>query len=380
MQQLKDNHPNFRDFGYQVIEQLGINYTGGRFTYKAIELENKQLVVIKQFRFATPNSGWDGYKALEREIKTLQKINHPQIPKYITSFDSGDGLCLVMEYVEGQPLSSRTFEIEEVYNIAQSLLGILTYIHSVNIIHRDLKPENILIDKDKKIYLIDFGLASFTANNQSMAASSMVAGTIGLMPPEQLLNRRVTTKSDIYSLGVTVFCLLMKQKTNWISSIVDSSFRIRVREYLAEQVSEEFIGWLEKCVKSNLEYRFKDAKIALTTLKQIQIERDNSQIKLSSTREENSRLTQEPSFWSDVGGSFGLLLMLVISFGGLLLFFFWTLGYGFFMLMAELYVNSVPNELAIEQLSNYLSSNSIDIVNRIAIFMLGIPLVTILKD
>ncbi len=85
MQQAKDNHPNFRDFGYQVIEQLGINYTGGRFTYKAIELENERIVVIKQFKFAIPNSGWEGYKALEREIKTLQKINHS--PKKIAKID-----------------------------------------------------------------------------------------------------------------------------------------------------------------------------------------------------------------------------------------------------------------------------------------------------
>ncbi len=285
MQQAKDNHPNFRDFGYQVIEQLGINHTGGRFTFKAIDLKNNQSVVIKQFRFATSNSGWDGYKTLEREIKTLQKINHPQIPKYITSFDSGDGLCLVMEYIDGVPLSSRTFEIEEVYALALALLEILTYIHSMGIIHRDIKPENILIN-EKKVYLIDFGLASFTENNQSMAVSSMVAGTIGLIPPEQLFNKKVTTKSDIYSLGVTIFCLLMRQKTNWISSIIDSSFRIRVREYLAEEVSEEFIGWLEKCVDSNLEYRFQSTKKTLIELKKVSTEKNAEGLKIRD-RDEN---------------------------------------------------------------------------------------------
>ena len=268
-----NNLPDFRDFGYKVTENLGANHTGGRFTFKAIALKEDRTVVIKQFRFATKNSGWGGYKALEREIETLQKIDHPQIPKYLTNFDSGDGLCLVMEYVDGQPLSSQYFEAEEVKKIAIALLKILTYTHNLNIIHRDIKPENILIDKDGKIYLIDFGLASFTANNESMRASSVVAGTIGMMPPEQLLNKRVTQKSDIYSLGVTIFCLLMKQNTGWISSIIDSSFRIRAREYLDKKVDYSLIDWLEKCVEPELEKRFPSAEIALTELEEVNSER-----------------------------------------------------------------------------------------------------------
>ena len=263
-----NNLPDFRDFGYEVTENLGTNYTGGRFTYKAIALKDDLPVVIKQFRFATKNSGWGGYKALEREIETLQKINHPQIPKYLTNFDSGDGLCLVMEYVDGQPLSSQYFEAEEVKEIAIALLKILTYTHNLNIIHRDIKPENILINKENKIYLIDFGLASFTVN-ESMRASSVVAGTIGMMPPEQLLNKRVTQKSDIYSLGVTIFCLLMKQNTGWISSIIDSSFRIRAREYLDKKVDYSLINWLEKCVEPEPEKRFQSSKKALVELQQI---------------------------------------------------------------------------------------------------------------
>ena len=269
MHKLKHDGREFRDFGYKVIDQLGSNHTGGRFAFKAIDLKNNQPVFIKQFRFATKNSGWGGYKALKREIETLQKIDHPQIPKYITNFDSGDGLCLVMEYVDGQPLSSQYFEAEEVYQIAIALLKILTYTHNLNIIHRDLKAENVLIDKDGKIYLIDFGLASFIAKNESMRASSVVAGTLGMMPPEQLLNRKVGCASDIYSLGVTIFCLLMKQKTEWISSIIDSTFRVRVREYLDKKVDYSLINWLEKCVEPEAGKRFQSSKKALVELQQI---------------------------------------------------------------------------------------------------------------
>ena len=264
--------PNFTKFYYKVLSKLGSNVTGGRVTYKALELKTNTLVVIKQFRFATATSAWSEYKALEKEIKTLQQINHPQIPKYITDFDPGDGLCLVMQYIEGQPLSCRSFAIEEVRAIAVSLLEILIYLQSLNppIIHRDIKPENILVDDEKNIHLVDFGLAS-TMINESMGVSSVVAGTIGFMPPEQLLRKQVDTSSDVYSLGVTLFCLLMGKSTRWLTSIIDSSFQIRISKYLNGKINYDFLKWLEQCIEVKIENRFKDARTALARLKQISI-------------------------------------------------------------------------------------------------------------
>ncbi len=67
--------PDFSQLGYQVIQELGHNYTGGRVTYLATDTQTQQAVVIKQFQFAKFSSAWSGFKAYEREIEVLQRID-----------------------------------------------------------------------------------------------------------------------------------------------------------------------------------------------------------------------------------------------------------------------------------------------------------------
>lgn len=140
------NLPDFTAYGYQVTEKLQQNKIGGRITYKAVEIATQKSVIIKQFSFATKT--WDGYKEIEREIEVLQGLNHDGIPKFKKKFDPDDGLCLVQEYINAQPLSKpRSFSPEEVKSIAIQLLEILVYLQEriPPIFHRDIKPENILV-------------------------------------------------------------------------------------------------------------------------------------------------------------------------------------------------------------------------------------------
>ncbi|EAZ88124.1 serine/threonine protein kinase, partial [Crocosphaera chwakensis] len=200
-------YPDFTAQGYQIREQLNQNFQGGRVTYKAIEIATKTPVIIKQFKFATTND-WNSYKAIEREIEVLQGLNHPGIPKYLNRFDPGDGLCLVQEYKNAQPLStSRSFSPQQIKSITVQLLEILVYLQEERIppiFHQDIKPENILVNDNIKVYLIDFGLARIGTN--TMALSSMMGGTMGFMPPEQIRNLKPTEASDLYSLGATLIC------------------------------------------------------------------------------------------------------------------------------------------------------------------------------
>jgi len=80
---LMNNHPDFDQYGYQVIQELGRNREAGRITYLAKALNLKQKVVIKEFRFAIADSSWSGYKAYQREIEVLQQLDHPRIPRYL---------------------------------------------------------------------------------------------------------------------------------------------------------------------------------------------------------------------------------------------------------------------------------------------------------
>ena len=131
---------------YKFLDQLGHNWAGGRVTYRGIA-PSGQTVVIKQFRFL--QGDWGNYKAIEREIEILQQLKHPGIPRYLDSFDSGEGLCLVQEYIDANPLSTpRSFSPEEIKEIAVQLLEILIYLQTriPPVFHQDIKPENVLVN------------------------------------------------------------------------------------------------------------------------------------------------------------------------------------------------------------------------------------------
>jgi serine/threonine protein kinase len=289
------NLPNFDRQGYQVIQKLGSNYQGGRITYKAINLNTQQPVVIKQFRFATGSSDWSGNKAVEREIQVLRSLNHPGIPRYLDSFDPGDGICLVQEYKNAQPLSApRSFDPDEIKCIAVSVLEILVYLQNriPPVIHRDIKPENVLVDDRLNVYLVDFGFARI-GGGEVAALSSMVAGTTGFMPPEQLLNRPLTEASDLYGLAATLICLLTGTKSTEITNLIDSSFRINFK-HLVPKLSLRFIGWLEKMVQPNFNDRFANAEAALEALKPLYVIRlPDVQLSQSSLEFKASRLGEK---------------------------------------------------------------------------------------
>lgn len=264
--------PNFSAHGYQIIQELGHNLNGGRVTYLAREVATEQSVVIKQFQFARTGASWSGYTAMQREIEVLQQLNHPGIPQYLGSFETGDGFCLVQEYKDAQALSvKRSFSLDEIKEITIKTLEILIYLQSLSppVIHRDLKPENILVDNELNVYLVDFGFARIGGEDLSM--SSVVVGTTGFMPPEQLLNQRLTAASDLYGLGATIVCLLSGIKSSALSKYIDHTYCIDVDKLLHFSVDFNFKQWLKKLIAPRLSVRFSNARIALEVLQQLDV-------------------------------------------------------------------------------------------------------------
>lgn len=265
-----NNFPDFSEFGYAVESVLGQNLSGGRVTYKA-KTENGQYIVIKQFQFATVGASWSGFAALEKEIKLLQHLDYPQIPKYLDCFETSTGFCLVQEYINApnlavwmlSPQQSFSF-VDNAFRVAKGILAILVYLQeqAPSVIHRDIKPENILVD-ESNVYLVDFGLARMSG--EEMGASTTVKGTLGFMPPEQILGRSLTTASDLYSLGATLICLLTQTPSSQIGNLIDDSFRFKIHQVLPE-LNLYWVDWLEKMVAPNQEQRFLDAATALSAL------------------------------------------------------------------------------------------------------------------
>lgn len=259
-------YPDLTPHGYKIEAELGRNREGGRITWKGIDLSTQQTVVIKQFCFAKAGSSWSGYKAYEREIAVLQKLDYPYIPKYLTCLETPDGFCLVQTYIAATPLIDfRPLTVPEVKQIAVEILDILIYLQQQKppILHCDIKPENILLDRDLNAYLIDFGLASL--GSKEVTGSSVFKGTPGFIAPEQII--QPTMASDIYSLGIVSICMLANKDITEIrnSASADDPYQLNLNALLP-QIERQFLKWLEKMTHAKVSQRFPNALVAKQAL------------------------------------------------------------------------------------------------------------------
>jgi hypothetical protein len=167
-------------------------------------------VALKELLFALV-PGTPQLDAFEREARTLRRIEHPQVPRFLDSLRVGSGvdtrLYLVQEFVAGVSLADafrrpRLSEAQLV-DTARQVLGVLDYLHgrSPPIIHRDLKPANIIEDVSSKLWVVDFGAARDLPRGETHGAT--LVGTMGYMPPEQL-GGTVDATSDLFALGATL--------------------------------------------------------------------------------------------------------------------------------------------------------------------------------
>ena len=146
-----------------------------------------------------------------REARILAKLSHPNIPAiYDVDFSPGKFL-IVFQFIEGSTLR-RIIEQEGRCQISEARLwfhqiaSALEHAHGLTVIHRDIKPENIIIRPDREsAYLVDFGIALSAEEARKLTRSGFAIGTPGYMSPEQQAGEEVDARSDIYSLGVTLY-------------------------------------------------------------------------------------------------------------------------------------------------------------------------------
>jgi serine/threonine protein kinase len=194
---------------YRIVEILGQGGMGS--VYRAVDENLGVDVAVKENLFTT-----DEYaRQFRLEAVILANLRHPNLPRVTDHFVIGDqGQYLVMDYIEGEDLRQR---MERVGNITEDdaiLMGAamcdaLAYLHTRKppILHRDLKPGNVKITPDGHIFLVDFGLAKVLHGSQATTTGAR-AMTPGYSPPEQYGTARTDPRTDIYSLGATMYAAL----------------------------------------------------------------------------------------------------------------------------------------------------------------------------
>ncbi len=153
----------------------------------------------------------------KNEAQALSRMQHPNIVALYDFLEDETGLYLVMEYVEGRELdvyintTSGPIVREEAIPLMEQILDGFQYAHDRGIVHRDIKPSNLIITNDKKIKILDFGIAKMVEGDKSLTKTGTQMGTVLYMSPEQVEGQNIDFRSDIYSLGVTLFQMVTGQ-------------------------------------------------------------------------------------------------------------------------------------------------------------------------
>jgi serine/threonine-protein kinase len=262
---------------YQIIQMLGKGGFGNTFLAEDTQMPSRRRCVIKQLKPVTENP--QIYQLIQgrfqREAAILEALGEgtDQIPKLFAYFSEGGHFYLVQEWVDGQTLTQKVqaegaLAEPVVQQILMNLLPVLDYIHSHQIVHRDIKPDNIMMrQRDGKTILIDFGAVKESMgtvlDSQGNSASSIVVGTPGFMPAEQLAGRPVFA-SDLYSLGLTAIYLLTGRLPQ--SLTVDPMSGEILWHSHAPQTSPQFVAILNQAIQSHPRDRYPTARAMLAAL------------------------------------------------------------------------------------------------------------------
>jgi serine/threonine-protein kinase len=198
---------------YEIIRELGHGGMG-----KVYQVRNVISDRVEAMKVVLPELAGSGDFAARfmREIKVLASLEHPNIAQLRTAFTANDQLVMIMEYVEGVTLASlleqgKFFPVTDALNYIDQVLAALSYAHSKHVIHRDIKPGNMMLTPQGVVKLMDFGLAR-SGNEVGLTMTGTTLGSLDFMSPEQVKSQPTDERSDLYSVGVSLYQMVTRQR------------------------------------------------------------------------------------------------------------------------------------------------------------------------
>jgi serine/threonine-protein kinase len=216
---------------YQVEKELGKGAMG--VVYQGRDPKIGRRVAIKTMALSSDFASDDLNSVKDRffrEAEAAGNLSHPHIVQIFDAGEEHDLAYIAMEFIQGHDLVRHTrapnlLPVAEVIKYIADAADALDYAHSRNIVHRDIKPANLmLVEQTKTIKVTDFGVARIT--DASKTKTGMVLGTPSYMSPEQLSGKKVDGRSDLFSLGVTLYQLLTGSLPFMADSMATLMFKI----------------------------------------------------------------------------------------------------------------------------------------------------------
>jgi tetratricopeptide (TPR) repeat protein len=281
------------DGRYELIARIGQGGMGA--VYKAVDtrFDNRPIAIKEMSRAGLSSShAQEAEDAFERESSLLSKLMHPNLPRIYDHFTGNERSYLVMDFIEGQTLeeylekeNGGPVSLEYVLSWAQQLCDVLDYLHNQQppIIFRDLKPSNVMISGGKHIFLIDFGIARVFKPGQSH--DTVALGSPGFAAPEQYGKAQSTPRSDIYSLGALLHCLLTGVDPS------EQPFFFKPAVEINPSVPIELSDLLQKMLNMDAEKRPASAQEVLTVLRRVDEQRISGTLPLNPVRTSSSYAT-----------------------------------------------------------------------------------------
>ena len=196
--------PGQRIGDYEVVAKLGAGGLGVVYEVQHLISQRREAMKI-----LLPDQGSpEMVERFRREVQTLATLNHVNIAQLRTAFYYENQLAMIMELIHGETL--RDVRLRMAITLPQALeymaqtLNALAYAHRLGVVHRDIKPSNIMITDGGVVKLLDFGIA-LTGHGSELTRAGYLLGSLNYMSPEQVGGSKATSRSDIYSVGVTLY-------------------------------------------------------------------------------------------------------------------------------------------------------------------------------
>ncbi len=248
---------------YRVLREIGRGAMGTVF--EAVDGASGDRVAIKILQ-NTLKANPVARQRFRREVEAASQIDHPVIIRIRDWGEDADQTYIVMEFVDGQPLSKllspiAPFPPATTVRIVHQVAAGLASVHRAGLVHRDVKPDNIMVLKDMAVKLSDFGVAKLP--NSSLTQAGELWGTLQYMSPEQVQGRLdIDGKSDIFSLGIVLFEMLTCKRpfdgfgAEVIQSIIEG--RAPRVSTVRPEIPEGFDFIVARALAKNPEDRFGD--------------------------------------------------------------------------------------------------------------------------
>lgn len=320
---------------YEVSQKLGEGAMGA--VYLAKRDDTQQRVALKVLHERTLDNE-ETVQRFHREARVISMLSHPNIVRVFVYGETKGSPYMAMEFVEGTSLSQvlRDGPISEkrVIAMGRQLCSAIGEAHDLGILHRDIKPENILLTnyrgRDDYVKVLDFGLAKITGSNSNLTQSGIVYGTPAYMSPEQAQALDLDPRSDIYSVGCTLYHMVtgdvpFEGKTA-VRTLEMQVFQEATPPSKHADVSAEFEEVILRALQKKPEDRFPSADAMLRALEALDETSagsdDLARIPTAApdwlpVEKLNDLALKKPWFWPAALGAlavlaFGMLLLFVI--------------------------------------------------------------------